>query len=104
VDAAEAMADARRRSRLSRREIATRSGTSAATIIAYETGRVQPSVPVLARIVRAAGFDLVLDVVAHRPDISDEARGAELVSALRLAAQFPARHPKRWRAPIFPRR
>ena len=49
---------ARRQSRLSQRELARRSGTSQAAIAAYESGRRQPTLETLARIVRAAGQDL----------------------------------------------
>ena len=98
----EVLVEVRRRTGVSRRELAERAGTSAATLVAYESGRVQPSVPVLERIVGAIGFDVVLQPRARHFD--PVARGDELVSALRLAAQFPARQPKAWRAPVFPRR
>ncbi|MFT3853027.1 MAG: helix-turn-helix transcriptional regulator [Ilumatobacteraceae bacterium] len=94
---------ARRRAGVSRRRPAELASTSPATIIAYENGRVQPSLPVLERILAAAGQALVVEV-RPRPAIDEGTRGDELVSALRLAAGFPARHPPRWRAPIFPAR
>ncbi|MFN2488597.1 MAG: helix-turn-helix domain-containing protein [Actinomycetota bacterium] len=43
---------------LSQRELARRAGTSQATISAYEMGEKSPSLDTLARIVRAAGLDL----------------------------------------------
>lgn len=43
---------------LSQRELARRARTSQATISAYEAGEKSPSLDTLARIVRAAGLDL----------------------------------------------
>lgn len=50
---------------LSQRELASRAGTSQATLSAYEAGRKSPSLNTLARIVRAAGQDLRIQVVAY---------------------------------------
>ena len=50
---------------LSQRELARRAGTSQATLSAYEAGRKSPSLETLARIVRAAGQDLRIQVVAY---------------------------------------
>lgn len=49
---------ARRDTGLSQRELARRAGTSQATLSAYEAGRKSPSLDTLARIIRAAGLDL----------------------------------------------
>ena len=56
MDAAVLISHARHAAHLSLRALATRSGTSHATISAYETGRVTPTVDTLDRILRAAGF------------------------------------------------
>ena len=50
---------------LSQRALAKQAGTSQATLSAYETGRKSPSLETLARIVRAAGRDLRIQVVAY---------------------------------------
>lgn len=50
---------------LSQRQLAKRAGTSQATLSAYEAGRKSPSLDTLARIVRAAGRDLRIQVVAY---------------------------------------
>jgi transcriptional regulator with XRE-family HTH domain len=50
---------------LSQRELARRAGTSQAAIAAYESGRRSPTLQTLARIVRAAGQDLRIQVVAY---------------------------------------
>lgn len=49
---------ARSNAGLSQRELATRAGTSQATLSAYEAGRKSPTLETLARVVRAAGLDL----------------------------------------------
>lgn len=89
MDAALLLRTARQRSGLSVRELARRAGTSHSTLLAYEAGRVAPTVPVLDRIVRAAGLHMEVALVA---DAYDEHRGQELVDVLTLADQFPARH------------
>lgn len=59
---------------LSQRELARRAGTSQATLSAYESGRKSPSLDTLARIVRAAGQDLRIQVVPY--DDHDDAMAA----------------------------
>ena len=49
---------ARQESGLSQRELARRAGTSQATLSAYEAGRKSPGLDTLARLIRAAGLDL----------------------------------------------
>jgi transcriptional regulator with XRE-family HTH domain len=56
VNAALLLFEARRRSGLSRRELARRGRTSASTLSAYESGASVPSVTTLVRLLRAAGF------------------------------------------------
>ena len=56
---------------LSQRELAGRAGTSQATLSAYESGRKSPTLETVARIVRAAGRDLQINVVPN--DGHDEA-------------------------------
>jgi transcriptional regulator with XRE-family HTH domain len=65
---------ARHDSRLSQRELARRAGTSQAAIAAYESGKRSPTLETLARIVRAAGQDLRIQVVAY--DEHDDAMAA----------------------------
>ena len=104
MDAAVLISHARHAAHLSLRALATRSGTSHATISAYETGRVTPTVDTLDRILRAAGFTATVEL-APQPDATPEDRirkGEELVEALDLAAMFPARHTVDLKAPIFP--
>lgn len=56
---------ARHDSGLSQRELSRRAGTSQAAIAAYESGKRSPTLDTLTRIVRAAGRDLRIQVVAY---------------------------------------
>ena len=73
---------ARRDAGISQRELARRAGTSQATLSAYEAGRKSPSLDTLARIVRAAGRDLRIQVIPY--DDHDDAMAA-------YEASLPAR-------------
>lgn len=64
MDAAEVLADARRRAGLSQDQLGARAGVPQSAVSAYERGRKQPTVPVLARLVAAAGFTLNLQLTA----------------------------------------
>jgi transcriptional regulator with XRE-family HTH domain len=92
---------ARRGSGLTLRRLAVRAHTSHATLSAYESGRVDPSMETVQRIVRAAGFDLDVSLSPRVGGDSPEDRGQELVEVLELAALFPARHQPELRFPRF---
>lgn len=62
TSAAALLLRARRSSGLSQRELASRAGTSGATIAAYERGHKEPRLSTLRRLVEATGSTLVLDV------------------------------------------
>jgi predicted nucleotidyltransferase len=66
--------DARHRAGLSQVELGRRAGVTQSVVSAYEAGARQPSLLTLARLVRAAGFDL--DVALHEAQPREE-RGAE---------------------------
>ena len=51
---------ARKRAGLSQVNLAARADVTQSVISAYESGQRQPSLPVLARLVNAAGFELTL--------------------------------------------
>ena len=102
MDAATILGSVRRRAGISRRELARRAGTSPATLAAYESGRVTPSVATLSRIVHAAGYELDVDLVRRPVAVDgDRARERELLDALELAALLPARHAHRIEYPRF---
>ena len=50
---------------LTQKALAAELGVTQPAIAAYESGRRQPTVPTLFRIVRAAGFEVDFDLVPH---------------------------------------
>jgi len=56
---------ARLKAGLTQRQLADRLGVTQPVVAAYESGRRQPTVPTLMRIVAAAGFDLRLSLAPH---------------------------------------
>ena len=103
MQAGSTLRTARKRAGLSLRSLAALADTSHSTLAAYEAGRKVPSVETLDRIVRAAGFDLEVDLAPGLGGRDRAARGQELVDVLELAALFPARHSKVLRFPPFAR-
>src|SRR4051794_27362899 len=101
MDAGTTLHRARTRAGLGLRALARRADTSHATLRAYETGAKVPRVDTLVRLVRAAGFELAVDLGAVVPEGGAAARAAELVEALELAAAFPADHEPELRFPRF---
>lgn len=83
------------------RALGLRAHTSHATLAAYEAGRVAPTTNTLARVVRAAGFEIEPALVRTLDPSTD--RGQELLEVLELAAEFPARHHPTLRCPVFGR-
>jgi transcriptional regulator with XRE-family HTH domain len=57
--------DARARASLSQRELARRAGTAQSEIARIETGRQDPGYATLERLIRAAGFDLKVELAPH---------------------------------------
>ena len=103
MDASALLRRARCAAGLSLRALAERAGTSHSTVAAYEAGRKEPSIATLERLLRAAGFELEVEM---RPCVGGpdrEARGRELAEVLILAEQFPARHTRRLQYPVFGR-
>lgn len=98
MNAALLLIEARRRSGLSRRELARRGRTSASTLSAYESGASVPSVATLVRLLRAAGFAAEASLRPVQED--DEQERAEKIEALFAFADLL---PKGDRAPLaFP--
>jgi len=73
VDAAVLLRDARLRAGLSQVELGRRAGVSQSVVSAYETGARQPTVPTLARLVAATGFEL--DLRLSEPSATEPASG-----------------------------
>jgi transcriptional regulator with XRE-family HTH domain len=95
VDAAVLLQEARRRSGLSRRQLARRGGTSASTLSAYESGSSVPSVSTLARLLLAAGFEAEANLRPVPP--TDERELSEKIEAL---FSFVDVLPRRQRGPL----
>jgi transcriptional regulator with XRE-family HTH domain len=94
MDAATLVRDARRRAGLTQAELAARAGISQPVVAAYERGRRDPTVGMLDKLLRAAGFEVDARLVPARtlPDAERVAR--ELRQVLDLADALP-HHPKR---------
>jgi transcriptional regulator with XRE-family HTH domain len=104
MDVSALLRRARSAAGLSLRALAERAGTSHSTLAAYEAGRKVPSITTLERLLRAAGFELGVEVRACVGGPDREARGRELAEVLSLAEQFPARHSRKLQYPVFGRR
>jgi transcriptional regulator with XRE-family HTH domain len=87
-------------------ELAERSGTSQATISAYEHGAKAPTADTLARVLAAAGMRLTA-VPASSPvrvpgGSELESRGRVLAQVLDLAERLPAKRSGKLRFPRLP--
>ncbi len=102
MDAAVTLRRVRQRSGLTLRDLARRADTSHSTLSAYESGRKVPTVETLDRIVRAAGYELGVELTPAVGGADRAARGRELAAVLALAEQFPARHAPTLEFPAFP--
>jgi transcriptional regulator with XRE-family HTH domain len=97
------MHDARLAAGLTQAELARRSGTSQATLSAYEHGTKVPSASTLARVLAAAGRRLVTRPASRAvltPTGAElERRGRILVQVLELAERLPKRRARTLRFP-----
>lgn len=55
---------ARDKAQLTQGELAERAGMSQQAVSAYETGRKEPTVPTLQRLIEAAGFEMRIQLAA----------------------------------------
>jgi len=69
MKAASLLREARTAAGLSQAELAERAGVTQSVISVYEAGRRQPSVPTLARLIAATGYELDLSVGKPRRDV-----------------------------------
>lgn len=90
-NAGEILRSARIAAGLSLRAAAQRAGTSHATFAAYESGRKEPTLRTLLRLLRACGVDVDIEITPRIRERNGLARGKELEEVLTLAEQFPAR-------------
>jgi transcriptional regulator with XRE-family HTH domain len=96
MDAASEIRLARRRFGLTQRELAQAVGTSQATLSAYESGRKQPSVETLQRLLHACGSSLRVG----RPQL--DRAGRHLAEVLALAEALPFKPATELRYPRLP--
>lgn len=59
----QAVHEARRRARLSQRELAARARTTQSVVARIENGTTSPTVHTIARLITAAGFDIDIDII-----------------------------------------
>jgi transcriptional regulator with XRE-family HTH domain len=79
--------EARTRAGLTQRALAERAGKAQSEIAKIERGRRDPSVSTLERLVRAAGFDLRIQLVPHDEHDEQLIRGMlDLTPTERLAS------------------
>ena len=67
LTAAGLLRQARQRAGMSQAELAARAGVTQSVISAYESGHRQPSLPMLAALIEATGFELATAVRLPRP-------------------------------------
>jgi len=63
-NSADLLRAAREHAHLSQTDLARRAGVAQSVISAYESGRREPSLPMLIRLIEATGHELAIDVVA----------------------------------------
>ena len=63
--AGDVLREARERARLSQADVARPAGVAQSVISTYESGRREPGVRTLARLVKATGHELELHIVAE---------------------------------------
>lgn len=91
--AAGVIRSARQKAGLTQRELAEAAGISQQVVSAYETGRREPTLPTLLRLVRAAGLDLRLRLEPLDPHDTGVAQYLEsLPAGLRADLEEATRH------------
>jgi uncharacterized protein len=104
MDPATELRAARTRAGLTQGQLAARTGTSQATLSAYETGRKQPTLATFGRLLAATGAELRVTDVPGRRTAADLARaGRHLEEVLALAEELPFRRPGPLAFPGVPR-
>jgi transcriptional regulator with XRE-family HTH domain len=100
-DAATVIRRARRQAGLTQAALAARAGVTQPVVAAYETGRRDPTLPTLRKLLAAAGYGLDLSL---RRRLTDQQVADELQAVLDLADALPRRHRPELEAPAFHRR
>lgn len=95
MDTGRAILDARVRAGMTQADLARRAGTSQATLSAYETGRKEPTISTLERILGAAGAQLAVEPGPF-------ANGRTFSAVIELAELLPTQHSPTLRFPRLP--
>jgi transcriptional regulator with XRE-family HTH domain len=102
MNAGATLQEARVRAGLSQARLASLTGTSQATISAYESGAKQPSVATFTRLLAATGARLVVEPAAPVVEPSSaelERAGETLAEVIALAEALPVEHDPTLRYP-----
>lgn len=99
MDAASLLRSARDYAGMSQRALAVAAGTSQSAVAAVESGRKQPTVATLDRLLRAAGTELVM---ADAGQAALLRRARRLEDVLHLAEALPFRRERLLRYPRIP--
>jgi hypothetical protein len=93
MEAATILREARTRARLSQTDLARRAGVAQSVISAYESGKRDPSLSTLMRLVAATGGWLVFEVQEARPlGLPDSRLGRRLRQRRRRVLEMCARY------------
>jgi transcriptional regulator with XRE-family HTH domain len=103
MDAGATLRAMRDRAGITQAELASRTGTSQATISAYENGSKQPSVATFSRLLAATGTRLAVERMAApvvEPSSADlERAGETLAQVIALAEALPSEPERALRYP-----
>src|SRR5213595_813584 len=80
VRSATLLREARHRAGLSQQELAVESRKDRTVIARYEQGVVAPSLDTLVELLRACGFDLPLELIAHDPGPDETSSAIQMLS------------------------
>jgi transcriptional regulator with XRE-family HTH domain len=100
-DAATLIRRARRQSGMTQAELAARAHVTQPVIAAYEARRREPTLPMLRKLLAAAGYGVDISL---RRRLDDEQVADELRAVLDLADALPRRYDPELNAPAFRRR
>lgn len=89
--AATLLREARMHAGLTQRQVAHRAGVSQPVVAAYESGRRQPTLPMLRKLLAASGHTVEIGLRPSRTLPDPDRAGRVLVQVLELAERLPRR-------------
>ncbi len=99
MDAASIISAVKRRTGLTGKELASRAGTSASTLSAYERGVVVPSVATLDRIIRSSGLVAFVELLESP---SNRTPNSTIEELLAFVDHAPSTRSAELIAPVWP--